>query len=167
MRAGYRIETKSKKDSAKQTEYRPWALGRGDILPSSQRLHRQYFLDRVALVPHGTLGIKLTNNIEWWFQEFKRKNKENNSYTLKDLESVRTWVRQQTNNISVFKNSLKFSKIAENRSPLEIAKVNKTIKLFSIKKWIIQTQVKARLLEGLDDLTIQENITSEGVNDLL
>ena len=153
------MEVKSYKRPALKIRFTPWSLSTN----AGSWTHRQFFLDRVALVSRPGYPA-LAGKVLWRFQRFKRITSSGGqgieSYTDDEMKSIRNWLRKfpKERNLSLW--SLGFRRSTENDSILEVDAVNKRVQLQSIKTWVLGL-AKDYLLAGIDQKTINELIVTE------
>ncbi len=175
------IETKSLQSTGFSKHYAPWSYPRkvvtklsktsGKSYSSEKGLaHKQFLQDRIAATNNELIldttdreKAQLSSGFKWWLLDFKppkrkKKPKAPSELQVKNMRNKMIAMPKGKGKNSVmislgFKSEKSINKREENLSLIK----NKTIELFSIKKWLID-DAKKQLLSGIPDDLIQSII---------
>ena len=155
------VEVKSYKRPPNSKYFQPWKLSSEKSYPN----HRQFFLDRVALVAHGEANTELASDFEWWFHGFKRQTIEGyrDDATAKDLDKVSDYFIKLPSNREVGRASLGLAAGEKFNSAAHKTDVRNRLKIQNVKTWITVT-AKDHLLDNIPQELIDELITN-AIND--
>ncbi len=155
------VEVKSFKRPVVAGRYTQWDLSTGKALVdeagNSKSIHKQFFLDRVAMTGRGNSFPKLVGDMRWWFHYFNRGSNSRGIEGYRD-QDVREAVKKllvlpKGRNQKVGRHSLGVS--SGNPTVGLAAKVNS----FRLKSVLLQ-EFKDRLFEGIDDELFNELVVN-------